>query len=86
MVSASRLKSVKKRDFRYGSDSDLDAPEREVRFASINGHRQRSEARPKSGRPDRGQPMRPIRPLIARYRLKFEWWRLSGKRSLTSRE
>jgi hypothetical protein len=30
--------------------------------------------------------MRLIRLLIARYRLKFERWRLLAKRSLTSRE
>src|SRR6476661_6930369 len=33
---------------RVGSDSDLDAPEREVRFAPIDGHLQLGAARPKS--------------------------------------
>jgi hypothetical protein len=33
-------------DVRCGSDSDLDAPQREVRFAPINGNRQSGAARP----------------------------------------
>lgn len=33
-----------------GSNSALDAPEREVRFAPINGHRQRGAARPRIAR------------------------------------
>lgn len=36
------------KDFRSGSHWDLDVPEREVRFAPLNGHRQRGGARPLS--------------------------------------
>ena len=42
-----------------GSNSDLDAPKREVRFAPINGHRQLGAARPISANSGSGGPRAP---------------------------
>jgi len=47
-------------DFRFGSDSDLDSRNREVRFTPVNRHRQFDPSGPKSAIPDLGGCVRDV--------------------------